>query len=114
MSWQQKNEHLFFFAPTVHLPVAADQFISMRLQQQRPEDILHTARHILLWYSSEPGIHTQSFSSCHVVQHSIKLGAVTNALLHLQSRDKCPLSNSGLLKALQVYTGDSVNLNPKS
>lgn len=28
---------------TVYQPVTADQLISMRLQQQRPEDILHTA-----------------------------------------------------------------------
>lgn len=60
----------------------------MRLQQQRPQDILHTGGHILLWYSSEPGIHAQSFSSRHVIQHSIKLGTVTNALLHLESKDK--------------------------
>lgn len=93
---KQKKEWL----RTVYQPVAADQFIGMRLQQQRPQDIFHTARHILLWYSSEPGIHTQSFSSCHVVQHGIKLRAVTNALLHLQSRDKCPLSNLCLLKAM--------------
>lgn len=87
-----------------YLPVAADQFISMRLQQQRPQDILHAARHILLWYSSQPGIHTQGFSSCHVVQHCVKLRAVPDALLHLQTRDKCPLSNPGLLKAAQLST----------
>lgn len=67
-------------------PVTPDQLVSMRLQQQRPEHILHTARHVLFWYSSEPGIHTQSFSSCHVVQCGIKLRTVTNALLHLQCR----------------------------
>ncbi len=104
---------IFISEPAVYLPVAADQFISMRLQQQRPQDILHTARHILLRYSSEPGIHAQSFSSCHVVQHGVKLRAVTNALLHLQSRDKCPLSYLGLLKATWLYIGDLANLNPK-
>lgn len=60
----------------------------MWLQQQRPQDVLHTGRHVLLRYSSEAGIHAQSLSSCHVIQHSIKLGAVPNALLHLQSKDK--------------------------
>lgn len=60
----------------------------MWLQQQRPQDVLHTGRHVLLRYSSEAGIHAQSLSSCHVIQHSIKLGAVANALLHLQSKDK--------------------------
>lgn len=77
-----QHKHLSCF-----LPVAANKFISMRLQQQRPQDILHTARHILLWYSSEPGVHTESFSSCHVVQDSIKLRTVADALLHLQSQD---------------------------
>lgn len=71
-----------------HWPVAADQFVSMRLQQQGPEDVLHTAHNILLWYPSEPGVHTQSLPPCHVIQHSIKLGTVTDTLLHLQSRDK--------------------------
>ena len=69
---------------THDLPVAADQFLSVRLQQQGPEDVLHTAGHIPLWYSSEPGIHTQSFPSCHVVQQGVKLGTVTDALLHLE------------------------------
>lgn len=78
-AWQQ-TEHE---AAQVDRPVAADQFISMRLQQQRPQDVLHTAGHIFLRYSSEPGVHTQSFSSCHVVQHGVKLRTVTNALLHL-------------------------------
>lgn len=74
--------------PKSYLPVAADQFISMRLQQQRAQDILHAARHVLLWDSSEPGVHTQSFSSCHVVQYCIKLRTVPYALLHLLYRDK--------------------------
>lgn len=60
----------------------------MWLQQQRPQDVLHTGRHVLLRYSSEAGIHAQSLSSCHVIQHSIKLGAVANALLHLQPKDE--------------------------
>lgn len=69
--------------PKSYLPVAADQFISMRLQQQRAQDILHAARHVLLRDSSEPGVHTQSFSSCHVVQYCIELRTVAYALLHL-------------------------------
>lgn len=73
----------------------------MWLQQQRPQDVLHTGRHILLRYSSEAGIHAQSFSSCHVIQHSIKLGAVANALLHLQSKDKTGSYKKFSLKLLK-------------
>lgn len=114
-AWQRRMRNgtdLCFY--TVDSPVATDQFISMRFQQQRPQDILHTARHILLGYTSEPGIHAQSFFSRHVVQHSIKLRAVTNALLHLQSRDKCPLSNSELLNCnspLEIQQSSIQKLN---
>lgn len=69
---------------SISIPVTADQFVSMWLQEQRAEHILHTCKHVFLWDSSEPCIHAESLTTSHVIQHSVKLRAVANSLLYLQ------------------------------
>lgn len=78
-------------------PVYPDQLVRVRLQQKPPEHVLHAAANVALRDPPQPGIHAQGLPPSHVIQGSIKLGAIANLLLDLDaSRKQCHPSSKAL------------------
>lgn len=65
-------------------PVCPDQLVGMRLQEQAPKRVLYAGTDVALGDAPEPGVHDQRLPARHVVQQSIKLGAVADPLPHLE------------------------------
>ncbi len=58
---------MHFLSGVMFIPVAADEFVSVRFEQQRAQDIFYTGYDIFLWDAPQPGIHAQGFPPCHVI-----------------------------------------------
>lgn len=91
--FKKRKPGIFFCFFHSHSPVAAHQLVGVRLQQQRAQDVLHAAGHVLLRDSPEPGVHAQRLSARHVVQHGVELRAVADALLYLRREWNTELVN---------------------
>lgn len=66
-------------------PVCPDQLVGVRLQKKAPKRVLHAGSDVALGDAPDPGVHDQRLPTRHVVQQSIKLGAVADPLPHLEA-----------------------------
>lgn len=73
-------------SPCLLSPVGPHKLVSVGLQEQPSQHVLHAAANVALGDAPQPGVHAQGLAACHVVQEGIELRAVADPLLDLGAR----------------------------